>query len=70
MYDIQRHTRRFNTENTLDMQSYDTILNNPLCSIIREASEKITEKDFQDGQMVNVHEMVILVVTWDEKILL
>jgi hypothetical protein len=71
MYDIRRQTQKFNTDSTEELREYDEILNDPLCTIVKEYKEKISEKKFsEEGNIASIHEYVILVVTWDEKVLL
>lgn len=70
MYNIVRRTNKFNTDNQDELAEYDTILNNPLCTIISQRTEKLSEKDFgEEGQMLSLREYVIIVVTWEEKLL-
>ena len=70
MYNTERHTQKFNTDETEEMEQYDEILNNPLCTVIAERKEKLSKKEFNgEGQMSSIDEHVILVVTWDEKVL-
>jgi len=71
VYKNVRKTKKFNTDNIRDLEEYDEILNNPLCSIISERREKLTTKIMDDeGKMIGQNDKMILVVTWDEKILL
>jgi hypothetical protein len=69
MYNIERHTRKFNTDDNADLSEYERILNDPLCTVIVERKEKITEKQGTSDGMMNQQEYVIMVVTWDEKVL-
>lgn len=68
MYEITRHTKKFNTDVVEDMADYDEIINNPLCVVLNERKEKLSNKEFDgEGKMISLEEHVILVVTWEEK---
>ena len=49
------------------MDEYQAILNNPLCTIIDNYREKLSDKVFDEGKLVGINERVILVVEWNEK---
>lgn len=70
MYNIVRHTKKFNTDDQSDLMEYDAILSNPLCSIIKEYKEKLRQETYDEGKIVHSEEHVVLVVTWDEKTIL
>lgn len=71
MYRIETHTKKFDTDSKDDMKEYDTILSNPLVSVVQEKKEKQTTKHFDDeGKPTAQDDKVVLVVTWTEKILL
>lgn len=67
MYNIRRHTQKFDTDSPTDMTEYDNILNDPLCSIIVERKEKLREEHYDEGKLMSSSETILLVVTWDEK---
>ena len=68
MYKVKRETKKFNTDRPEELEEYDMILNNPLCSIISERREKISESDIDmDAKITTKREYVILVVTWEER---
>lgn len=67
MYNIVRDTKKFNTDDERDMERYNEILNNPLCSIIHERKEKLREEQYDEGKLMSSSEAVYLVVTWDKK---
>lgn len=67
MYHFEYHTRKFDTEDNQDLQDYDDILNNPLCSVVEKRTEKLTTKEFSEGEVSSQNDRVILVVTWREK---
>ena len=71
MYNTINRTRRFDVGIPKDLEAYDAIINNPNCSIIREIKEKITQKDInEEGNIVSINEFLILIVTYQEKILM
>lgn len=71
MYSTINKTKRIDVGVTKDLETYDAILNNPNCSIIREIKEKITEKEVnEEGNITNIKEYLILIVTYQEKILM
>jgi len=71
MYRTVRKTQKFNTDNSRDLAEYDQILNNPLCTVISERREKLSQMEYNEetGKPVSRDEHVILVVTWEEKTL-
>lgn len=70
MYNTKKTTKKFRTDNLEDMQEYDEILNDPLCSIISERKEKVNETTFnEEGRPDFSRDEIILVVTWEEKFL-
>jgi hypothetical protein len=71
LYSTINKTKRIDVGVTKDLETYDAILNNPNCSIIREIKEKITEKEVnEEGNITNIKEYLILIVTYQEKILM
>jgi len=71
VYEIKSKTVRLEMDNDKDLERYDKILNDPLCSIIRELKEKVQDKAFdEEGRLSHLHERVVLVVTYQEKSLL
>jgi len=70
MYNIRRKTEKFDSDDTADLAKYDEILNNPLCTIVKERQEKLKENVFDnEGRLSSSNERIIMVVTWDEKVL-
>lgn len=71
MYEVLRKTRQFDLDNEEHLKDYDAIMNNPLCSVVKEIKEKITEKFFnEEGGLLSTQDKIALVVTWEEKSLL
>ena len=70
MFTTQNFTRTFDVNNTEQMYEYDEILNDPMCTIIREVKEKLVDKEFDEGKLASVSERLVMVVTWQEKKLL
>lgn len=70
MYSTKHKTKKFDTDDEDELEEYDEILNNPLCTIVSERKEKLKMEDYDnEGNMIHMEEHIILVVTWDEKIL-
>jgi len=70
LYNTERQTKKFDTDNLEDLKEYDAILNNPLCSIISERPEKLTTKHFDDeGNLSSQDDRLIKLVTWEVKVL-
>ena len=70
MYNVRRKTEKFNTDVSAELQHYNDIINDPLCSVISEKKEKLREEHYDDeGKLMSFSEKIILVVTWDEKVL-
>ncbi len=68
MYNTKRRTQKFDTDNQGELDEYDAILNNPLCSIIHSKNEKLTTRHFDDeGQILSQDDTLIIVITWEEK---
>jgi hypothetical protein len=71
LYNTINRTKRLDVGIPKDLETYDAIINNPNCSIIREIKEKITQKEVnEDGNITNIKEYLILIVTYQEKILM
>ncbi len=70
MYNVRRKTEKFDTDVSAELQQYNDIINDPLCSVISEKKEKLREEHYDDeGKLMSFSEKIILVVTWDEKVL-
>ncbi len=71
MYAVKTRTRRIDMDNPRDLEAYDEILNNPLCFVVSEKDEKISEREMSDeGRMLSIHERIVRIVTYNEKELL
>jgi hypothetical protein len=71
VYNITKHTRKFDLNKKDDLRDYDIILNDPQCQIIKEMKEKITHKDVdEEGRVTGYYEELILLVTWQKQDLL
>lgn len=71
MYRSIKRTKSFDLNIEKDLLAYDEILNNPMCTILREIKEKIGERSFNDeGKISGFHDRLVLIVTWEEKIFL
>ena len=66
MIKTTRHTKRFLSNNDEDLAAYDSILNDPMCTVIREHKEKIKEVDY-DGDSSSQREWIEYLVTWEQK---
>jgi len=67
LYNIKRRVQKFDTDEQDDMNEYEEILNNPLCSIISSYKEKLTTKETDSDGNSTEDSTVIMVVTWEEK---
>ena len=67
MYNTKHQFKKFDTTTARDMDEYQAILNNPLCTIVDNYREKLSDKVFDEGKLVGINERVILVVEWNEK---
>ena len=71
MYVTTKRVKQFELSGKGDAQEYESILNNPLCSILAQKSEKLTTKHFNDeGVPIAQEDRLVLLVTWEEKSLL
>ena len=70
MYRTVYKTQRFDTDEEEDLREYSKILSNPLCTIVEKRTEKISDKEMSEGEVVSIHERVVMVVSWQEKKLL
>jgi len=71
MHTIVRKTLRVNTSDAEDLQTYDTVLNNPLCTVVKEIQEKIKETEYnEEGKPSHSSEYILLIITYEEKKLL
>ena len=66
MYTTIKHTRQFSLDTPLDRDEYDSIINNPLCTILEKSKEKLRDEE-QEGETRRVTERIVLLVTWQEK---
>ena len=71
MYRWTTRTERFDTDKKDDLRRYDEILNNPLCVVLEKRNEKISDKSIDgEGGITDIHERIVMVMTWKEKQLL
>jgi len=71
MFSTKKKTAVFDLNTKKDLEQYDDILNNSLCTVIKEHKEKMADKEFDnEGKMISLKEKIVLVVTWEEKKLL
>jgi hypothetical protein len=70
VYNLTRHTRRFFTDEPDEMSEYDSILSNPLCSIINSWREKVIDSEYDEGRLVKTVTRLVVVISWEEKALL
>ncbi len=71
MYRSTVKTERFDTDNQGNLAAYDSILNNPLCVVLSERDEKVTDREMgSEGNIVGLHDRIVKVVTYKEKSLL
>ena len=71
MYEIRTHTNQFDLNEKRDREAYSSIINDPLSSIVGVIKEKLVEKALdEEGEPSYIKEKIVLVVTWQEKILM
>jgi hypothetical protein len=64
-------TERFDTDRKEDLESFDKIMNNPLCVVLSERDEKITDREMgSEGNIVSIHDRIVKVITYKEKSIL
>ena len=70
MFTTKNKTAQFDLNREDDLATYDGILNNPLAFIIREIQEKLIDKHYdEEGKFTGQTERIILVVTWQIRVL-
>lgn len=74
MFKWKTHTKKFDTDDASDMVKYSEVINNPLCTVISHHRDKVSDRyltkgDDGDGDTTHIHEHIVLVVTWKEKVL-
>lgn len=71
MFEVKVRVKKLNLDNDKDIEIYEKILNDPLCTIIEERNEKLTEKIFDGkGKISNLTETFTRIVKWEEKTLI
>jgi hypothetical protein len=72
VFNTKTQTKKFDTDKQEDLDEYDEILNNPLCTVTQSWKEKLTDKEFdpETGKMCSMNERLILVISWEEQVLL
>ena len=70
MYKSVRHSAVLDLNSTRDNARYDDILNNPLCAILTEKLEKLSEREFTDDGKMMSNDRLLRVITWEERVLL
>lgn len=70
MFQQKKHVKAFDLLDKKEVEDYEGVLNDPLCTIISDRTIKHTTREYQDGQIAESTEQVYLVVTWEEKTLL
>jgi hypothetical protein len=71
MYNSEITTRTFDMNLERDTREYDVILNDPLCTLLEEKYEKVTEREMGDeGRIMSIQERLVKVVTYKRKRLL
>jgi small nuclear ribonucleoprotein (snRNP)-like protein len=71
VYEFVVKTRAFDTSLKGDLEAYDKIMNNPLCSIVEKATEKLSDRMVGgEGEQTMINDKVVMIVTWKEKALI
>lgn len=66
MYKTIKRTRQFDFSDFKDREEYDSVLNDPLCTILEKVKEKLRSEE-QIGESRVVTERLVFLVTWQEK---
>jgi len=69
MYNVERKTRKFSTDDNEAMERYDKIITNPLCSVINSWREKQITTTYDEGRLVGTMTDLVMVLTWEERTL-
>jgi hypothetical protein len=67
VYTSEVHTMTFNMNEAKDLNAYSGVINNPLNVVLAEITEKLSDREMQDGQVSSIQERLVKVVTWKEK---
>lgn len=71
MYDTSTQTRSFDMSDKKDVLAYNSVIADPLCTIVSSIKEKLTEKELNsEGEPSYIKERIVLIVTWQQKRLL
>lgn len=70
MYKVVRKTKKFFTDKEKDMEEYDRILTDPLCSVINSWREKQINSVYEEGRLVSTTTDLVMVLSWEERQLL
>lgn len=70
MYKVTRNTKKFSTEDEAAMKEYDTILTDPLCTILNSWREKQIDSVYDEGKLVSTKTDLVMVLTWERRDLL
>jgi hypothetical protein len=66
-----RKTVKIDTDDAEDRDAYDAILNDPMCTIVKEIQEKLTTMEYnEDGKPSHKSDRIVLIVTYEKKELL
>jgi hypothetical protein len=69
MLRVKKRFKKFRTDDINEMNEYECLLNNPLCSIIEKATEKEKEQEYNDrGNLVRQQDILYYLVHWEERL--
>lgn len=70
MIKVHRRFKKFQTTDARDMDEYEEVLNNPLCTITDKVLEKEKRQEYNDnGNLIQQQEIIYFLVHWEEKLL-
>ena len=70
MIKTQRRFKRFRLDNPKDIEEYESILNDSLCTIIGRETQIEKVKTFNDeGKLAEMSELTTYLVHWEEQVL-
>lgn len=71
MHTKERHLVTIDTSDAEDRAEYDRILNDPMCSVLSEIKEKLTECEYnEEGKLSRKTDRIVLIITYEERKLL
>lgn len=71
MHQTIRKTVRIDTDEADQLEAYDAIINDPLCTVTEKMQEKLTGSEYnEEGKLARKWDRIIWFVTYERKKLL